>query len=115
MTGLREDALALKLPKIQLGPRPRKWDLIALGVLVLAAVVAAVSWQTARSQPPGTMPSGTFTVAVALGQLALASISLMLLGKTAHEGTLWGNLAAVGGMLAGLGGVLLAAALWVAA
>lgn len=115
MTGLREDALAFKLPQIQFGPRPKKWDLIALAVLLLAAVVAAVSWQAARSQPPGTAPSGTFTTLVALGQLALASISLLVLGKTANEGTLWGNLAAVGGMLAGLGGVLLAAALWVAA
>jgi hypothetical protein len=52
---------------------------------------------------------------VALAQLALGMISLLLLGKTAEEGTLWGNLAAVGGMFAGLSGVLLAAALWVAA
>jgi len=107
--------LAFKLPQLQFGPRPTKWDLIALAVLLLAAAVAAASWQIARSQPPGAAPSGTFTVLIALGQLTIASISLMVLGKTANEGTLWGNLAAVGGMLAGLGGVLLAAALWVAA
>jgi hypothetical protein len=37
------------------------------------------------------------------------------LGKTSKEGTIWGNLAAIGGMFVGLSGVLLAAALWVAA
>jgi hypothetical protein len=39
----------------------------------------------------------------------------LLLGKTAKEGTIWGNLAAIGGMFIGVSGVLLAAALWVAA
>lgn len=107
--------MSFKLPKIQLGPRPKKWDLFALAVLGAAIVLAAVSWQTARAQPPGTMPSSGFITLVALVQLAIGSVSLLLLGKTATEGTLWGNLAALGGMFAGLGGVLLAAALWVAA
>ena len=107
--------MAFKLPQIQFGPRPKRWDLCAIAVLLLAAVLAAVSWRTARAQAPGVSPSSTFTSLVALAQLAIASISLLVLGKTAEEGTLWGNLAAVGGLLAGLGGVLLAAALWVAA
>lgn len=107
--------MAFKLPKIQLGPKPKKWDLAALAVLILAVVLAAISWRTARTQLPGVSPSGSFTSMVALVQLTIGSVSLMLLGKTATEGTLWGNLAAVGGMLAGLSGVLLAAALWVAA
>ncbi len=107
--------MAFKLPKIQLGPKPKKWDLFALAVLVLAVVLAAVSWRIARAQLPGVPPSSSFTSMVAVVQLALCTISLLLLGKTAKEGTLWGNLAAVGGMFAGLGGVLLAAALWVAA
>jgi hypothetical protein len=58
--------------------------------------------------------SGTTALFVAT-QLLLASVSLLVLGKTAKEGTLWGNLAAVGGLLLGLSGVLLAAAMWVAA
>jgi hypothetical protein len=107
--------LAFKLPQIQLGPRPRRWDLIALAVLISAVALAAVSWGAARGQAPGVSPSSDFTMVVALAQLALGMISLLLLGKTAEEGTLWGNLAAVGGMFAGLSGVLLAAALWVAA
>ncbi len=107
--------MALKLPKIQLGPKPKKWDLCALAVLLLAVVLAAISWRTARAQLPGVSPSSSFTSMVALVQLAIGSVSLLLLGKTVEDGTLWGNLAAVGGMFAGLSGVLLAAALWVAA
>ena len=107
--------MALKLPRIQLGPKPRKWDLFALAVLVLAAVLAAINWRAARAQPPGVSPSDSFTSLIVLVQLALCTVSLLILGKTAKEGTIWGNLAAVGGMLAGLSGVLLAAALWVAA
>ena len=107
--------MAIRLPKIQLGPKPKKWDLFAFAVLVLAAVLAAINWRTARTQLPGVSPSDSFTSLVVLAQLAIGTISVLLLGKTATEGTLWGNLAAVGGMLAGLSGVLLAAALWVAA
>jgi hypothetical protein len=107
--------LAIKLPKIQLGPKPKKWDLFALAVLVLAAVLAAINWRIARTQLPGVSPSDSFTSLVVAAQLAICTISLLLLGRTVKEGTLWGNLAAVGGMFAGLGGVLLAAALWVAA
>lgn len=107
--------MAVKLPKIQFGPKPKKWDLFAVAVLVVGAVLAAISWRTARAQLPGVSPSSGFTSMVVLLQLAVCTGSLLLLGKTAKEGTLWGNLAAVGGMLAGLGGVLLAAALWVAA
>ena len=107
--------MAFKLPKIQLGPKPKKWDLFALAVAILAAALAVISWQTARAQSPGVSPSDGFTSLVAVAQLAIATLSLLLLGKTVQEGTLWGNLAAVGGMLTGLSGVLLAAALWVAA
>ena len=107
--------MAFKLPKIQLGPKPKKWDLLALAVLLLAVVLAAISWRAARAQPPGLPPSSSFTSTVALVQLGICTLSVLLLGKTATRGTLWGNLAALGGMFAGLGGVLLAAALWVAA
>ena len=105
--------MAIKLPKIQLGPKPKMWDLFALAVLVLAAVLAAINWRTARAQLPGVSPSDSFTSTIVAVQLAICTISLLLLGKTAKQGTLWGNLAAVGGMFAGLSGVLLAAALWV--
>jgi hypothetical protein len=105
----------LKLPSIKLGPKPKTWDLVAVAIVVIAGVAAAVNWMAAQKQAPGTSLSGGFTLAFVLAQLALGSISLLVLGKTAAEGTLWGNLAAVGGMLVGLSGVLLATALWIAA
>jgi hypothetical protein len=36
----------------------------------------------------------------------------MVLGKTAKEGTIWGNLFAVGACVVGMSGVLLASAMW---
>ena len=56
-----------------------------------------MSWRTARSQLPGVSPSDGFTALVVALQLAICTASLLLLGKTAKEGTLWGNLAAVAG------------------
>ena len=105
----------MKMPSISLGPRPKAWDLIAAAILVVALVAAVLNWLAAQKQAPGTSLSGETTFAFVMAQVALASISLMVLGKTAKQGTLWGNLAAVGGMLLGLSGVLLATALWVAA
>jgi hypothetical protein len=40
---------------------------------------------------------------------------VMVLGKTAKEGTWWGNCASVLALLVGVSGVLLSAALWAAA
>ncbi len=105
----------MKLPSIKLGPKPRLWDLIAAGVLAVAALAAVFNWIAAQKPVAGASLSGGTTLAFVLAQLVIASASLLILGKTAEEGTLWGNLAAVGGMLLGLSGVLLAAALWIAA
>ena len=96
-------------------PRPRKWDLIAFLALGASGAVAAFNLIEAQSQPPGASLSGNFTLGIVLAQLAISSLSLLILGKTSKEGTIWGNLASVGGMLAGVSGVLLAAALWTAA
>ena len=54
------------------------------------------------------------TLGFVLVQMAVCLGRLMVLGKTAKEGTIHGNLFSVGGMMIGLGGVLLAAALWAA-
>ncbi len=105
----------MNLPSFKLGPKPKAWDLIAVVVLGVAAVAAALNWLAAQKTAPGTSLSGNTTLAFVLAQAAIGSASLMVLGKTAKEGTLWGNLAALGGLLAGLSGVLLAAALWIAA
>jgi hypothetical protein len=104
----------LKLPKINL-PRPARWDWIAIGVLFLSALLAAANLFKGLSKPPGEpYPSGLTTFFV-LSQLAVACGGLMLLGKTAKEGTGWGNMAALLATLLGITGVLLAAALWAAA
>jgi hypothetical protein len=104
----------LKLRKVDL-PRPTRWDFFAIATLVLGAILAAVNLRIGLAKPPGEpYPSGLTTLFV-FGQLAVACGGLMLLGKTAKEGTGWGNAASLLATFLGIGGVLLAAALWAAA
>ena len=97
---------ALKLPSLKLPdlPRPTRWDLFAIGALLVGVVLAAA-----------TIAQPRFATALMFIQLIVSCGGLMLLGKTAKEGTWWGNLAAIGAMLAGMGGMLLAAAIWATA
>lgn len=88
-------------------PRLTFWDLVAIGILGLGVILMGVNWHLSGTDAP-VMLFAPVQLLVCLG-------SLMVLGKTAHQGTLWGNLAAVGGMFVGMGGILLAAALWAAA
>lgn len=105
-----------KLPSIKLNvPKPKLWDLITGAVVVAGCLLFALNWNAAQGKPPGTSLSGELTLRFVLLQLLICLSSLMLLGRTAKQGTIWGNLAAVGGMFVGLSGVLLAAALWAAA
>jgi len=92
-------------------PKPKPWDFAAIALLIAAVVVTAVNWTMASSGEPGTSISGTLTLTIVLVQLLVMSLALLVLGKTAKEGTIWGNLMAVAGMGAGASGVLLAAAL----
>ncbi len=103
----------MKLPKIALGPKPKPWDFITLAAALVGVALAGLNWWLARKSAAGV--STGVTLALATAQLAVCCGCLMLLGKTAKEGTLWGNLAAVVGMFLGMSGVLLAAAMWVAA
>ncbi len=96
-------------------PKPKPWDFVAFLGVVLALTLAAVDIAAARGKAPGSPLSGNLTAAVSAAQLLVCCGSLLVLGKTAKHGTLWGNLAAVAGMLAGLGGILLAVALWAVA
>jgi hypothetical protein len=105
----------MNLPSLKLGPKPKAWDLVAVAVLGAAAAGAVVNWFAAQKTAPGTSLSGGVTLAFVLLQAVVATAGLMVLGKTAKQGTLWGNLASLGALLAGLSGVLLAAALWIAA
>lgn len=101
----------MNLPKFNLEiPKPKGWDLVAMFAAVVGIGMAGLNIAKATG---GDM--GALTLPIAFVQLAVCLGSLMLLGKTAKEGTIWGNLAAVGGMLIGMSGVLLATALWAAA
>jgi hypothetical protein len=103
-----------KLPKLDL-PRPAKWDFIAIGVLLVSLVLIGANLAIAGKKAPGVpFPSSAAELFIVI-QLILSCVGLMLLGKTAKEGTWWGNLASLGAMLVGMGGVLLATALWAAA
>lgn len=106
----------VKLPLINLEvPKPRRWDFAAALTLLAALAVAGANLAVALGQPPGSAISGTTTAAIVGAQLVIMSAGLLVLGKTAAEGTIWGNLLAVGALIAGMSGVLLAAALWSAA
>lgn len=97
---------ALKLPTLKMPdlPRPTRWDLYAIGTLLIGLIFAG-----------GTIAIPRLATAMMFLQLVISCGGLLLLGKTAKEGTWWGNLAAVGAMFVGMGGTLLAAAIWAAA
>jgi hypothetical protein len=89
--------------------RPKPWDLGALVCAGIGVVLAGANLAASGGDAP--MPGSTTTTFVLL-QLGLCMLSLMILGKTAKMGTIWGNLLAVGGAMIGMSGVLLATALW---
>lgn len=100
---------------IKLGPKPKRWDFVAVLVLLAGVVLCGANWAFAERLQPGSSLAGGVTFAFATAQMAVACLSLLVLGKTAKLGTLWGNLASVGGMFVGVSGVLLAAAMSIAA
>jgi hypothetical protein len=104
----------LKLPKLNL-PRPVRWDWYAAIVLLVGHVLLAANLLLAAKKPPGQAFSPGLTTLFVFLQLGVACAGLLVLGKTAKEGTFWGNLFAVLAMFVGMSGVLLAAALWAAA
>lgn len=104
----------MKLFHLEL-PRPTRWDLLALAVVGVAVGSAAANLWVASRKPVGAATPGGVTALFVVLQLAVSAAALGVLGKTAKEGTLWGNLLAIGGILAAMSGVLLAAALWAAA
>ena len=99
-----------KLPKLEV-PKPKRWDWIALVVLVVAVALSGANLQLALRTQEGAI-SGGLTAAFVTIQLVLCLAGLMVLGKTAKEGTIWGNLFAVGACVVGMSGVLLASAMW---
>ena len=105
---------SVKLPKIEL-PRPTRWDFIAMATLVAGVVLIGINLLLASKKDPGVSFSSGASILFIVVQLAVACVGLMLLGKTAKEGTWWGNFASLAVMFAGMGGVLLAAAVWATA
>jgi len=99
-----------KLPKIEI-VKPKSWDFIALAVLGGAAVLSGANLALALRTQEGAISGGT-TAAFVVIQLLLCMAGLIVLGKTAKEGTIWGNLFAVGACVVGMSGVLLASAMW---
>jgi hypothetical protein len=105
---------AFKLPKISL-PRPKRWDYYAIGLFLVGVLVSAVNLWKGVTKPAGEPYPSWLTALVVFAQLGVTCGGLMALGKTAKEGTGLGNLAALLASFIGMGGVLLAAALWAAA
>lgn len=93
-------------------PRPARWDWVALGILVAGVALIAANLLVARSGEPGAPAPATLTMLFVFVQLAISTGGLFVLGKTAKEGSGIGNFAAVAAMFLGMGGMLLAAALW---
>jgi len=105
-----------KIPVLNLEiPRPKPWDLAALAAVVIGVAAAIANLMTSGMTQPGSFVSTPLTMLFVALQLVVCLGSLMILGKTAKEGTIHGNLLSVTGMLIGLTGILLAAAIWAAA
>lgn len=91
--------------------KPKPWDLIALAVLAVGGVLSGVNVMLALKNEQSSISGGATAVFVVV-QLVICLVGLLVLGKTAKEGTIWGNLFSVGACLVGMSGVLLASALW---
>ncbi|HZF14191.1 MAG TPA: hypothetical protein VFE33_35800 [Thermoanaerobaculia bacterium] len=104
-----------KLPSLKNLERPTRWDLITAAVLLVGLALMGANFAAASRKPAGEPFPDGLTGLFVLTQLAVSLVGLLLLGKTAKAGTWWGNIAAILAMLVGMGGVLLAAALWAAA
>jgi hypothetical protein len=111
---MAEDVVKIPVLNLEI-PKPKPWDLAALAAVVAGLAAAIANLTTSGMTQPGSFVSTPLTVVFVLVQLVVCLGSLMLLGKTATEGTIHGNLLSIGGMLIGLTGVMLAAAIWAAA
>ena len=101
----------MKLPEIDL-VKPKAWDLAGTIVLVATVVLAVANLAFSRSSADAGSISGAASLFFGTVQMFLCLLALMVLGKTAAMGTIWGNLMALGACFIGMSGVLLASALW---
>ena len=103
----------MKLPELNISiPRPTISDLAAITVAAVGAAIAVSSWVLAASKGVGESLSTDAAIGFALLQLGVCTASLLTLGLTARRGTIIGDLASVTGLMIGISGGLLAAALW---
>ena len=108
---MADDVLKVPVLKLEI-PRPRFWDLVAGGITLGGLATCAANLAASGIVRPGASISTSLSVLFMVVGLAVCVGSLLVLGKTAKEGTIHGNLLALAGMFIGLGGAMLAAALW---
>lgn len=111
---MTEDVVKIPVLNLEI-PKPKPWDLAALAAVAVGLVAAVANLMTSGMRQPGSFVSTPLTMVFVLVQLLVCLGSLMLLGKTAKEGTIHGNLFSLAGMFIGLVGVMLAAAIWAVA
>ncbi len=107
-------ASRFKLPSLKEVQRPTRWDLITAVVLLVGIALMGANFAVVHHKPADQPFPNGLTGLFIFAQLTVSLVGLMLLGKTAKEGTWWGNIAALLAMLVGMSGILLAAALWAA-
>ena len=72
----------VKVPKLDLEiPKPKLWDMVALGAVVLGCGALIANLTMAGMTVPGSTVSTPLTVAFVLVHLSVCLGSLMLLGK----------------------------------
>ena len=90
--------------------KPKTWDVG--GAIVLGAAMVLAGANLMLSAGSAVSISGATTIVFATLHMALCLLCFMVLGKTASQGTIWGNLLALAGSLVAASGTLLATALW---
>jgi hypothetical protein len=90
--------------------KPKTWD--AGGAIVLGAAMVLAAANLMLSASSDVSISGATTIVFVFLHMGLCLLCFMVLGKTASQGTIWGNLLALAGSFVAGSGTLLATALW---
>ena len=90
--------------------KPKTWDVG--GAIVLGAAMVLAGANLLLSTGSAVSISGATTIVFASLHMTLCFLCFMILGKTASQGTIWGNLLALAASLVAGSGTLLAIALW---
>ena len=90
--------------------KPKTWD--ASGAIVLGAAMVLAGANLMLSSRSAVSISGATTIVFVFLHMGLCLLCFMVLGKTASQGTIWGNMLALTASLVAGSGTLLATALW---